>query len=83
MAKTTKATLKALENVFSAEINGSLPFQSKAAIYRKLVDEGLIADCKINIGTGWSAVVCNGYELTHAGRFVFCENCEEPEGGNA
>ena len=41
MAQATKKMLKALEKVFAAEIEGRLPFQSKALLFLDLCDAGL------------------------------------------
>lgn len=75
----TKAELAALEKVFDAEINGRLPFQSKARIYQTLCNEGLLAPMRRLIGTGPFAVMVAGYELTHAGRFLYCASCDDGE----
>jgi hypothetical protein len=75
-AKPNRKTLSALEKVFSAEIDGRLPFQSKATIYRDLLAAGLVASMQRNFGSGWSAVTASGYELTNAGRILYCSNCE-------
>jgi hypothetical protein len=71
-------TQQALENVFAAEIENRLPFQSKAAIYKRLREQGLVQDMQLVIGSGWSAVTVRGYQLTHAGRITYCSSCEEP-----
>jgi hypothetical protein len=77
---TTKRALRALENVFAAEIDNRLPFQSKAAIYKQLRDEGLLQDMVITLGPGSSfAVTVRGYQLTHAGRLTYCLSCPDPE----
>lgn len=68
-------TIKALENVFAAEIDGRLPFQSKAAIYKRLVEQGLLDTMEVNI----IGVKVAGYQLTHAGRYMYCEQCEDEE----
>jgi hypothetical protein len=81
--RTTKAELAALERVFAAEINGLLPFQSKARIYRNLCDKGLLADMRRVTGRGPFAVTFSGYELTHAGRFLYCSSCDDGDGDDA
>ncbi len=68
-------TLKALEKVFVAEIEGRLPFQSKAAVYKRLRQQGLVDDMQRTFGSGWSAVTVRGYALTHAGRLLYCSQC--------
>lgn len=72
-----KKVLTALEKVFVAEINGQLPFQSKANIFRDLLAAGLVASMQRKIGTGWSAITVAGYELTHAGRLLYCSSGDE------
>lgn len=67
--------LKALGNVWAAEIDGRLPFQSKAAIYKRLADEDLIAPMEVRMGV----VTVRGWELTHAGRLLYCSHCSESE----
>jgi len=75
MPMPTKGRMNALEKVFAAEINGHLPFQSKAAVFQKLADEGLLEPMERKFGTGWSAVTVKGWQLTHAGRLLYCSNC--------
>jgi hypothetical protein len=70
-----KAKLRALEKIFACEIEDRLPFQSKAAIYRQLLDEGLVDEMERHFGSGWSSVTVKGYCLTHAGRLKYCESC--------
>lgn len=72
----TKATLRALERVFVAEIEGRLPFQSRARIYQRLATEGLVEGDARTFGTGWSAVTVHGWALTHAGRYLYGQHCE-------
>lgn len=76
---TTKAELTALEKVFAAEIGGRLPFQSKAKIFSRLRDEGYLEPMERNYGTGWSAVIVTGYQLTHLGRLTYCATCADDE----
>ncbi len=71
-----KAVLNALEKVFAAEIEGRLPFQSKAKIYQKLEDDGLVALMKREFARDrFGAIIVTGYELTHAGRLLYCLSC--------
>jgi len=70
----TKKTIKALESVFEAEIEDRLPFQSKALIYLDLCDDGLVAPMERTFG-GRFPVIVKGWQLTHAGRFVYCSSC--------
>lgn len=77
---TTKAELNALEKVFVAEINDRLPFQSKAKIFRKLCDEGMIEPMKREfVPDRFGAVVVTGYQLTHTGRLLYCSSCGDPD----
>lgn len=79
MKQPTKKVLQALEKVFDAEINGHLPFQSRAKVYSSLCDDGLLAPMMIELG-GRLPLTVSGYQLTHAGRIMYCESCrEEPE----
>lgn len=70
----TKAEMKALERVFSAEIQGHLPFQSKAAIFKQLRADGLVEPMERTFD-GRFAVTVHGWQLTHAGRFLYCSSC--------
>ena len=74
----TKATLRALERVFAAEIEGRLPFQSKARIFQKLADDGLIEPMERNFGHDRFGIIVKGYQLTHAGHLLYCSSCELP-----
>ena len=70
--RLTKADVKALGKIFAAEIDGNLPFQSKAQIYLDLCDRGLAAPMTKRLGSGPFAVIVRGFELTHAGRLRLC-----------
>lgn len=83
MTTAPKKVLSALEKVFAAEIEGRLPFQSKAAVYRDLLAAGLVAPMQRRFRSGWSAVTVDGYELTHAGRYLYCSNCKDERAENA
>lgn len=73
---TTKAELAALEKVFGAEISDRLPFQSKAKIFQKLSDDGLVEPMERRFaGDRFGAIVVNGWQLTHAGRLTYCLSC--------
>lgn len=72
----SKAVIAALERVFVAEIEGRLPFQSKARIFSKLADDGLIQPMERRFGSDRFAVTAKGWELTHAGRILYCLECE-------
>lgn len=73
----TKKTLNALERVFVREIEGRLPFQSKAKIYRELCDQGLLTPMNRVLGGFPFPVTVSGYELTHAGRITYCMSCDD------
>jgi hypothetical protein len=70
----SKQHFKALEKVFAAEIEGCLPFQSKAAVYNELRLDGMVEAVSVKMG------ICrvDGYELTHAGRMAYCAQCPAP-----
>jgi len=72
---TTKAEMNALERVFAAEVEGRLPFQSKAAIYQRLAEDGLIEPMERRFGDRLGVVLVKGWQLTHAGRFLYCASC--------
>lgn len=74
--KPTKATLQALERVWVAEIEGRLPYQSRSLIYVRLEKDGLVEEMSRTFA-GRFAVIVNGWQLTHAGRFLYCESCTD------
>ena len=80
--RTSKKVLQALEKVFAAEVEGRLPFQSRAKVYSSLCDDGLLEPMTMVLG-GQSdrfPVTMSGYQLTHAGRITYCESCrDEPD----
>lgn len=67
----TKKVLGALERVFAAEVENRLPFQSKALIYLDLCDQGLVEPMERTFG-GRFPIVAKGWQLTHAGRIIYC-----------
>ena len=71
-------TLAALEKIFAAEIEGHLPFQSRAKIYRELCEEGL-AEPMVRVFGGRFPVTTTGYQLTHVGRYIYCSSCADEE----
>lgn len=71
---TTKRTLVALERIFAAEIEGRLPFQSKALLYLDLCEQGLVEPMEHTFG-GRFPVSVKGWQLTHAGRITYCNSC--------
>jgi hypothetical protein len=75
---TAKATLNALEKVFAAEIENRLPFQSKARVFQQLADDGLIEPMKREFAPDrFGAIVVTGWQLTHAGRLLYCMSCDD------
>lgn len=70
-----KTELKVLERVFEAEIYDRLPFQSHAKIYKQLCEDGYLQPMVRELG-GRFPVKLTGYQLTHAGRFMYCSTCE-------
>ena len=70
--RLTKADVNALGKIFAAEINGLLPFQSRAQIYLDLCDRGLAEPMTRRLGSGPFAVIVRGFQLTHAGRLRLC-----------
>jgi hypothetical protein len=72
----SKKVLHALEKVFIAEIEGRLPFQSRAKVYNSLCDEGLLTPMTMTLGGRFPASI-SGYQLTHAGRIIYCESCRD------
>jgi hypothetical protein len=78
-APPPQKVLAALEKVFAAEIEGRLPLQSKATIYRDLLAAGLVSWMERKFGTGAVAVTVTGYELTHRGRLLYCASCADAE----
>jgi hypothetical protein len=55
--------MAALENVYNAEINNLPPFKAKAPFYKDLVADGLLSETE-----------GGGYELTRAGRLLYCRS---------
>lgn len=73
----TKAELNVLEKAFMAEVEDRLPFQprqSKAVI--QCVNDGLLQPMTVRSGM----VTMSGYQLTHAGRYLYCSSCDSPSG---
>jgi hypothetical protein len=76
-----KATINALERVWVAEIEGRLPLQSRAKIYEKLRNEGLVHPMTTTVAVDrFGPMMISGWELTHAGRFLYCLTCSPPQG---
>lgn len=73
----TKGRKSALEKVWAAEVEGRLPFPSNARIYLKLRDEGLVEPMETVHRDRFGSMTFRGWQLTHAGRFLYCASCEE------
>lgn len=77
--RLAKCHLRALERLFSAEIELRLPLQSKAAVFKELEIMGMAEHGKEFIGHGsFGKIEVSGWYLTHAGRLAYCMNCPEP-----
>jgi hypothetical protein len=80
----TKNELRALEKIFSHEIDQALnhhnlPFQSKAKVYETLEADGMIKYVTVTVGSGWSAVNVSGWQLTLLGHVTYCLTCSDCE----
>jgi len=66
-----------LEKAYEAEVNSALNkniphlMQTKSKTAKKLVDDLLLAEKEIV----FNGVTIKGYELTEAGRMMYCINC--------
>ena len=74
---TTKAEFKALEKIFAAEVNNRLPYQSKAKIFTKLAEQGLIEPMTREFRDRFGVMQVKGWELSHTGRLIYCASCNE------
>lgn len=81
-----KKELNALGLVYSNEVERAVcepkhgfPFQSKAKIFKQLVAEGFLEERTVMHGASPFSVSFSGYELTHAGRLMYCMSCEDEE----
>lgn len=76
----TKRDLKMLERIFTAEIEGHLPFQSKSKQMTELHEAGMIEPMTRTFGRDrFGAIEATGWTLTHAGRLAYCESCKDVE----
>lgn len=74
-----KADLAVLEKAFAAEVERRLPFQSRSEIAHRLAKEGYLQPMEITVGAGTRfPVLVKGFELTHAGRLMYCASCDQP-----
>ncbi len=72
----SKAGLRMLERVFCAEIEGLLPFQTKAKLAESLAESGYLEPTMKRVGNGPFAATVKGYALTHLGRLTYCGTCD-------
>jgi hypothetical protein len=63
-----------LGKIFAAEIEGHLPFQSRAAIYKRLAEYGMVEFTTITL-PGAFPVTITGWILTQYGRMRYCQSC--------
>lgn len=71
-----KVIIRALEKVFAAEIEGRLPFQSRARIYQRMNDDGLVEPMERRFsGDRFGSITVTGWQLTHLGRLLYCTEC--------
>jgi hypothetical protein len=83
----TKPELALLEKAFAAEIDAALGgsavhvIQSKSKVAAKLVEDGLLERATMNLGRrdALGAIIVNGLQLTHAGRFAYCSTCTDED----
>lgn len=77
----TKRHMRELERLFDSEVcaalhGGSHLIRSRARIYTELEQEGLVAYATETIGHDrFGRISVSGYELTHAGRLLYCASC--------
>jgi len=76
--KLTKARLSALERIFAREIEGTLPFQSRAKVYEQMAADGLVESGTSVLGHDrFGPIIVKGWTLTHAGRIAYCMSCRD------
>lgn len=71
-----------LEKIFTAEIQGRLPFQSTSKAMAELVEDGWIEPMTRTFGRDrFGAITATGYQLTARGHITYCEwASKQPEG---
>jgi hypothetical protein len=74
----TKAELKVLERVFTAEIDGALPAQFKSKLLPEMEKAGYVVQIEETLG-GRFPVKIKGWALTELGRMTHCASCGEIE----
>jgi hypothetical protein len=75
-----KKDIAILARAYECEVYGALmhkpsTMQTKSARVDALVADGLLAPC-VEV---WRGIRIEGYELTHAGRFAYCETCKDEQ----
>lgn len=71
----TKEIHSSLGKIFAREIVGTLPFQSKAKIFTKMEEAGLVEKMVLRL-PGRFVVTVEGWALTDLGRMAYCANCK-------
>lgn len=74
-----KPIFEALGKIFAAEIEDRLPFQSKAKIFKSLVDDGMVEGVTVTL-PGRFPGRFTGYVLTPRGHVLYCEACSQKAG---
>jgi len=72
--KVLKKHFNALGKIFEREIDGTLPFQSKAKIYAELEADGMVEKYTRVFG-GRFPLAVTGWVLTQRGRLLYCQAC--------
>ena len=75
MTGMAKSVFNMLEKVFTAEIEGRLPYQAKSKLAAEMEEFGYLQSGSEHMGI----VTVSGYYLTHAGRLAYCEECRDLE----
>ncbi len=76
--KLTKPQLRILERVFTAEIEGRLPFQFPGrvpALVAGLVEDQFLAE--VEKTSGYPPMKISGYVLTPRGHLYYCQSCKD------
>jgi len=78
-----KRELALLERAYSDEIESALRnrqhlMQTKQRLAEKLVDDGLLRKKTVKLG-GRFPMIISGYEITDAGRYLYCSKCVDDE----
>jgi hypothetical protein len=72
----TKSDLDLLGRIFAAEVEHRLPYQSRAAAYKRLEAGGFVQRGEETL-RGWPPVTVSGWYLTHKGRMAYRESCKD------